>query len=181
MQGAQNLTLMKDISIVALDMEFESDTQFFTGANTFTYFVNPFGFPLEIYEVALIMDMFYENSLIARANVPFQKVIVNSTSGLISLNFTGVPIQMEDENAFADLVNELILRPSAIIGIGVDGSARIGTAMGNLTLSGIKIHQSIVVPGMDSFHNPPIYVSNAAVTSASGTIVFIKISFLKNS
>src|SRR5690606_12230904 len=101
--------------------------------------------------VSLLMNMIFEDVLIAKLDIPFQHVIVDSSTGLISLNFTQIPIHMMNETIFSNLVNDLILYPNASLGISVYASAKIGTAMGNLTLSGISIEEYISVPGMNSF------------------------------
>jgi len=126
-------------------------------------------------EVSAVLQLIKDSQVFVQFSAPYAPAHSNQKLEKIWVSFDHIPSVVKNETLFADLVADLLLKPSATITLKGIANAIASTAMGNITLSDIHFGQVIVIPGMSGFSGTPIKVVNQVISGTAPNILLVEL------
>ena len=86
-------------------------------------------------------------------------------------------LQVINATAFSQLIETVLLSPQVPLKLVGKASPRVTLSIGTLNLTGIAIDQTIILPGMNGFSNPPVIVRQGEIQNTSANSVDLAVNF----
>lgn len=87
--------------------------------------------------------------------------------GVLAMALTPTRLAVLDFDTMAALVSAVLLGPSAALRLDGVADPTVGTAVGNLTITGVRVSQVVTVGGMGGFAASPPSVYNVVITKTT--------------
>jgi hypothetical protein len=116
----------------------------------------------------------------SRNNVQSDPNSVESLQPVGVLKLTLSPpsaLQVLNATAFSQLIETVLLSPQVPLKLVGKASPRVTLAIGTLNLTGIAIDQTIILPGMNGFSNPPVIVRQGEIQNTTANSVDLAVNF----
>ncbi|KAI9598377.1 hypothetical protein BDF19DRAFT_411078 [Syncephalis fuscata] len=111
----------------------------------------------------------------ATMNVPLTDASGTSASGIMKTGINGVPMSVisSQHAQFSQFVHDLTMGPGKSMNMRGNAVAIVGTAIGDLTIRGVKFDESISIKGFEGLATIPITVNEIIVKG--GTAEYLEI------
>ena len=86
-------------------------------------------------------------------------------------------LQVINATLFSQLIETVLLSPQVPLKLVGKASPRVTLSIGTLNLTGIAIDQTIILPGMNGFSNPPVIVRQGEIQNTSANSVDLAVNF----
>jgi len=181
--GAKDLKLVTKVEIGTMSMVFTPETAYRPltgGQNVGAFFKMPFNFPLEMKRIAQNITMIKDGNAIATISSPMNAASGSSATGKIVTGFEGIRTMVipGQERNFQRFVSDLSNGPSAAVTMSVNAVAVASTAVGDLTIDGMKFSDTITLKGLNGLQGAPIDVTSLVVKG--GTREYMEIEIVVN-
>ncbi|KAF1802885.1 hypothetical protein V8B55DRAFT_1045444 [Mucor lusitanicus] len=134
---------------------------------------NPFGFPLSVAQLDMKVEATYQGASVATLDIPTSPASTSNT-GLITTGFNDIPFKVVNHELFAGFNALLTLTPSVTFGLKGSSNAVANTAVGTLSLPGVKFDVDTHLAGFNSFGNTAV-VKSLKVTGATLKYIIVEL------
>jgi hypothetical protein len=176
--GAGDMNLIQGLDLGPMGMDFTAAEPWSprtSAPNVVARFKMPFGFPVEMKKIAQDVTVIEGGVAMATMNIPFTDASGTSASGMMKTGINNVPMNVisGQHRQFSRFVHDLAMGPSKSMNMHVNAMAVVGTAIGELTIKGLKFDETITISGLKGLASVPITVNEIIVKG--GTTEYIEI------
>ena len=95
--------------------------------------------------------------------------------GVLLMRLAPTPLTIVNGSAFSGLLSSVLSERSVALRLRGAAAPRVNVSIGVLALTGVVVDQTVAVPGMGGFLNPPVVVTQGELfnTSRSGVDLFV--------
>lgn len=202
--GLQNLTLISSLSLNDIFMNLpgvagETTDSGIVGMSTFVIseYQSPFpAISITFNTVTLLANMSDADGNIFAVSIPATFPVTNQTSSLLEFQMTNSELQVVNRTLFMELIEQLLLTPTAKFVLSGVVTASITTEIGELELTNVSLSQAIDLDGVNGFADWAIkiltpndhitagydwgfelYLNTTILNPSSAAIAFDRLSF----
>ncbi|RKP08371.1 hypothetical protein THASP1DRAFT_23623 [Thamnocephalis sphaerospora] len=173
--------LIQSLELGSMDMRFTEQTAWSpstSAPNVVARFRMPFGFPMEMKQVAQEITVYDGGNGIARLSVPLSPAKGSSASGQMSTALTNVPMNVvPGQNAqFSRFLRDVTVSASKAVTMRGTVSVVAGSAIGDIKLDGVKLDQPVTLQGLRGLSTGPVIMSDVRVTGGTSTALIISLT-----
>ncbi|KAI8054090.1 hypothetical protein BDF22DRAFT_768949 [Syncephalis plumigaleata] len=176
--GAGEMKLIQSLELGPMGMDFTAAEPWSprtSAPNVVARFKMPFGFPVEMKKISQDVTVTEGGVAMATMNVPLTDASGTSASGTMKTGINNVPMNVisSQHGQFSRFVHDLAMGPSKSMGMRGNAVAIVGTAIGDLTIKGVKFEETITIKGLEGLASIPITVDQIIVKG--GTTEYLEI------
>ncbi|RKP23914.1 hypothetical protein SYNPS1DRAFT_30320 [Syncephalis pseudoplumigaleata] len=176
--GSGDMKLIQSLELGPMGMDFSAAEPWSprtSAPNVLARFKMPFGFPVEMKRIAQDVTVTEGGVAMATMDVPWTEASGTSASGMMKTGINGVPMNVlgSQHARFSQFVHDLAMGPSKSMSMRGNAAAVVGTAVGDLTIKGVKFDETITIRGLEGLASIPITVDKILVKG--GTTEYLEI------
>lgn len=167
--GAKGLKLVKKVEIGTMSMVVTPETAYrplSSGSGIVAHFKMPFNFPLSMKRLTQTITVSNGDGMkFATMDVPWSPATGDTTTGRIITSFSNVRMVVNQgaEHIFSNFVLALTSTRGQNMIMDVEAGAVASTAVGDLTISGMKFDDSVPLKGMNGLRDVNIAIQQIIV------------------
>jgi len=151
--------IVQSLALFSLGIDFPGGAAFpRTSGDVVANFVIPFGFPFQIWQVAVELEAVEQNEPYMQISVPTIPSRSDQQAGKLYFSFLDAPSVITDTPEFTNFVEDIILLPTIDLTLRGSATATVDTAAGNLTLYNLGFFDVLTLNALNSFKTPPMEI-----------------------
>ncbi|KAI9228049.1 MAG: hypothetical protein DHS80DRAFT_23677 [Piptocephalis tieghemiana] len=176
--GAKNLKLIQKVEIGSMDMTFTPNTAYSPSASSsavYASFKMPFAFPLEMRQVEQDISILDGGSELIHMTTPWSPASGSSAEGIMTTGFDNAAMEVlkGQEALFDRFVYDLNMDASKSFTMRGQANAVASTAVGDVTIRGIKFEDTVSLLGLKGLNSEPITVNSMKLTGGTPDYLII--------
>lgn len=177
----QVIQVIKSISLVELALQFSPQQAYSpptSSDDSQAGFYIPFGFPLDITNLAANISAVYNGQNVASLSIPMSNAVTDTSARILTFGFGNVPfvVQSGQQDNFNAYTKALTISQSLTFGLVGTTNAITNTAAGVITISDIPINVQTTLGGLDGLNAKPTVVQSLDVTSGTSQALEITLA-----
>ncbi|OZJ03376.1 hypothetical protein BZG36_04495 [Bifiguratus adelaidae] len=154
--AGHNLNLIPSVTLEQLTLNFTTSTAYSPDSSSnklVAGFQSPFGFPLDVQKISQVATVKVGGQDMATLNIPQVPAVTDQSAHTITLGYSNIPfaINSNAHSLFNSFTKALTLTNGGPFELAGTANAMASTAIGDLTLDGLKFDVQTTLAGFNDF------------------------------